>query len=298
MASNKYLPQYLIKACKQHPECGRAITYKNISEGVGPALNIHANGRDYEFVFSQSPFNDKAVVDMVIDKARAQEVLSSHILMPETKVFSKEEGVTSITGSIRAALDCGELVYPLVVKPNKESLSKGVFIMRDESELEESLKRCAEISHSSRSILVQEYIPSDMELRVMFFEGEVMAIINKNLADIEQGRDGPGVEDEWGKAALVWDEDLKQQLEEMTAYLSDCQGLVYGGLDIRVDSRNGDLYLLEANPAPMGYEILEFSLEGGQDIIDRITSRMLDKILQDNRPAMHTAPGYMADLDI
>lgn len=298
MTTNKYLPQYLIKACKQHPEYGRLITYKNISEGVGPALSIRANGQEFDFVFSQSPFNDEAAIALIVDKESAQEALSSHILMPATTIFSKSESLHDITALVQSMIASGEMEYPIVVKPNKESLSKGVFIVRDDAELQECVTRCSEISHSSGSILVQEYIPSDTELRVMFFEGEVIGIINKNLANIENTRVGPGVEDEWGKVFLIHDEELKDRLTEITRFLTEQHGLVYGGLDVRIDARNGDLYLLEANPAPMGYEILEFKLEGGQEIIDKITSKMLDKIVRDSQPALKSTPNVMAAMNL
>lgn len=287
MISTKYLSQYMITACKRHPEYGRSITYKSISEGVGPAIRISAHGQDYDFRFSQSPFNEDAAVDLVINKEKAQKVLSPHILMPETRIFSKSESLADIAASIRSALDIGALVYPLVVKPNHESLSLGVFVAWDDKELADSLNRCADISRSSNSILVQEYIPSDIELRVMFFEGEVMGVINKNLADIERTRAGSGVEDEWGQASLIQDEELDERLSEIIRFLDEQHGLVYGGLDIRVDSRSGDLYLLEANPAPMGYEILEYNLAGGQEMIECITSRMLDKIFLDSLRALN-----------
>ena len=283
MSSNKYLSQYMITACKQHPEYGRSLTYTSISEGVGPAIRISAYGQDFDFRFSESPFNEKEVVDFVTDKERAQEVLSSHIMMPETRIFPKNSSISDIATSIRNATDFGELDYPLVIKPNKESLSLGVFIIRDDTQLEESLKKCADISCSSTSILVQDYIPSDMELRVIVFEGDIAGIINKNLSDIECNRIDPAVENRWGKAALIHDRDLEDRLSEISCFLHEKHALVYGGLDIRIDSRSGDLYLLEINPAPMGYQIFEYDMAGGLDLVQRITHSMLDKIISDSK---------------
>ena len=124
-----------------------------------------------------------------------------------------------------------------------------------------------------------------------------MGVINKNLADIERERNGPDVEDEWGKISLIHDVELEKRLGEIVRFLDEQHGLVYGGLDFRVDSRSGDLYFLEANPAPMGYEILEYDLPGGPEIIERITGRMLDKILRDSRLIVTAAPQIMTELD-
>ena len=117
----------------------------------------------------------------------------------------------------------------------------------------------------------------------MVFEGDIAGIINKNLSDIERNRIDPAVENRWGKAALIHDRDLEDRLSEITCFLHEKYALVYGGLDIRIDSRSGDLYLLEINPAPMGYQILEYDMAGGLDLVQRITHSMLDKIINDSK---------------
>lgn len=135
--------------------------------------------------------------------------------------------------------------YPAVVKPADQGSSVGLFVVRDEAEAKEAIRKCLELS---KKVMVEEYIEGrDITVGILK---------EKALPPIEI-RPRKGVYDYESKYTkgmteylFVEDEDLTQKLQEIALLAHKSLELKdLSRIDFRVD-KDGTPYLLEVNTIP------------------------------------------------
>ena len=136
-------------------------------------------------------------------------------------------------------------IYPAVVKPADQGSSVGLFVVKDQKEAKEAIKKCFKIS---KKVMVEEYI-----------EGKdiTVGILKERALPPIEIRPRKGVYDYESKYTkgmteylFVEDEDLTQKLQEIALLAHKSLELKdLSRVDFRVD-KEGTPYLLEVNTIP------------------------------------------------
>jgi len=171
---------------------------------------------------------------IAMDKDMTKKVLSFHgIKVPSWICLREEEGEFSWDN------------YPAVVKPADQGSSVGLFVVKDQKEAKEAIKKCFKIS---KKVMVEEYI-----------EGKdiTVGILKERALPPIEIRPRKGVYDYESKYTkgmteylFVEDEDLTQKLQEIALLAHKSLELKdLSRVDFRVD-KDGTPYLLEVNTIP------------------------------------------------
>lgn len=135
--------------------------------------------------------------------------------------------------------------YPAVVKPADQGSSVGLFVVKDQKEAEEAIKKCFKIS---KKVMVEEYIEGK-DITVGILKGKALPPIEirprKGVYDYESKYTKGMTE-----YLFVEDEDLTQKLQEIALLAHRSLELKdLSRVDFRVD-KDGTPYLLEVNTIP------------------------------------------------
>lgn len=146
-------------------------------------------------------------------------------------------------------------VYPAVVKPADQGSSVGLFLVRDELELKENVRKCFEIT---KKVMIEEYI-----------EGRDVTVgILKNTPlppiEIKPKRGIYDYESKYTKGlseyVFLEDENLIKTLQEMALLVHTMLELKdFSRVDFRIDKR-GKPYFLEVNTIPGMTELSLFPM--------------------------------------
>lgn len=270
MATPKVLSQYMSRACRNHPLYGQSLQLEKLQDGFNGAVRILSNGINYDFFAGCAPFTDPETRELFDDKKRLHDTASHQILMPKTEAMPI--GISQDT--LIAQITASSLPYPRILKPNNESLTQGVVVLEHEEDVQHKLTESLSACTSSDHILLQEFIPAEQEFRVLCFEGDVILAYQREIAET-----GVSAARTPTNCHTASDPGILAQARETASCLYNEYGLVYAGLDVRIHSKTGDMYLLETNTSPRGLESLEFYLKNGKEALKELTDRMLDRMI-------------------
>lgn len=202
---------------------------------------------------------------LAMDKGRAKAVLASERVATPAGIRLSGRGALDFE-AINAELDLRGLQLPLVVKPNDEGSSVGVFICQEETEFAEALESLwgRPVIEGSASILVERYLDGP-EYTVGFFDevclGAIEVTPEAGFYDYQAK-----YESDKTRYEPVLDEALKLRLEAIgrEAYTAlGCRGVAR--VDVKAHRRadapdqgdradhyheNFELYVLEVNTIP------------------------------------------------
>ncbi len=146
-------------------------------------------------------------------------------------------------------------VFPAVVKPADQGSSVGLFLAKDEEELEEAVKKVLFIS---KKVLVEEYIEGrDITVGVLMDEPlpPIEILPKKGIYDYES-KYTKGM----SQYVFLDDEELTKKLQETALMVHRCLELKdISRIDFRV-SKDGTPYTLEANTIPGMTELSLFPM--------------------------------------
>lgn len=236
-----------------------------------PRRSILVNGQSFIFAFGQTPFNSHDAKKFIDDKARLYEAVHSVINCPETIIYNRSNPPDK--QKILDAVDDenSAIKFPLIVKLNRESKSKGVFIVSNEDDLQNALENLNEIQGDSDKILVQQCIYEAKEYRAVCFRGQMMFGYNRFPFNNLRGVFGQE------KRHALEDPDLVERINAMAEYLYKHHAVEYVGLDLRLDPQN-TFWLLEGNSSPLGLPIVANELPNGKKIIKNLTDCLLNAL--------------------
>jgi len=153
-----------------------------------------------------------------------------------TFCFLKEHGFTCPTtykdlDAVRKALNCGDISFPLIVKPRRGSASINVFTARNPAELEVFFNYADEMIVQPK-LTATEY---GVDVCSHLTSGEVLAVVIKRKITMRSG--------ETDQAMIVDHPKIEEMVRRLGSILK-----VPGPLDIDILEVDGMPYILEMNP--------------------------------------------------
>jgi len=159
-----------------------------------------------------------------------------------------------------------EFGYPLVAKEIKSSMGNGVFLLKDKKELKEYIK-------TNETLYIQEYLPIDRDLRVVYIGNKVVSAYYRIA---EEGSFHNNI----AKGASYSFENIPLKAVDLVDRMAKQLGINHAGFDIvEVD---GKFYVLEFN--------VLFGNEGLKEQGIRAEDYIYNYIV-DNNPNKPTFPG-------
>ena len=151
-----------------------------------------------------------------------------------------------------------ELDYPLIIKPDMNSGTRGTTVANDEAEVDEAVKACSALSRNGKAI-VEEYIPNDPETVIegevfihngqMLWDGLFRSIRSKAAPMIPMTYVFPLVEERV--------DELKVALE--AAF--QAAGVVHGEYNIEACFVDDKPFIIEINPRQGGNDLPRYVQE-------------------------------------
>lgn len=127
------------------------------------------------------------------------------------------------------------LKFPLALKPPAGSKGKGIFKIKNETELRQHL------TEAEFPILAQEWIENDGDYRLLVLGSEIIAQVHRqgtgDLNNLSQGGSGKVVE-------------LEAEQKEMALAAAGALGYDFCGVDLIQDQKSGQWLVMEVNRAP------------------------------------------------
>ncbi|MCX6783744.1 MAG: ATP-grasp domain-containing protein [candidate division WWE3 bacterium] len=228
----------------------------NYSEGIGGndhEAQISAICEILDLTYTGSSVLTSAII---LNKARTKEILKNyHIPTPEWIIINPISLITPIA-----------LSYPLIVKPNSEGSSKGIFNNNVVNNLEELTNVVTKIRDGLQgSVLLETYLPG-REFTVAMLRDQdawrVLPIIEVKFDELPDGMypidsyevkwiyDSPENKIEPLECPAKIDDKLRQRIKDIC--IRTCEALEvrdYCRIDVRLDA-NDNPYVLEVNSPP------------------------------------------------
>jgi glutathione synthase/RimK-type ligase-like ATP-grasp enzyme len=221
-------------------------------------LSIHFTNKDHYMMDSCLGINNEVEERLMKDKYSQYLVLAPHVAIPETRAFfdpqppytwtavTETKPIDSMVHEIDVAFK-----FPIVVKRNRGTRGRHVFMCQDLIQAKQALENIyakdqIEYDHVA---LVQQYIQSVHEYRVMMYRGKAELIHYKHHKKAEFcGSLNP---ERWrekhqGYISLLDKPEVIEFAERVMAILP----IRYCGLDI-IEDKTGKLWLLELNGTPL-----------------------------------------------
>jgi len=232
------------------------------------------------FSNSSVPFNREDVVSLCLDKDFSYRVLKNVVNMPKTrsyldphgnekynnyrKHFSSDEIITNVLNEFR---------LPVIIKMNKGSHGDNVFFCKTAEEISPAIGKIFDQNSKFYDYiaLAQEYISIKKEYRVIIFNKKIIFAYEKNIDEGKFTGNLSPLHWENSKAILMNDDELINKLTQFISPIFTQLDLIFGGLDIVMDSDN-QMWLIELNSKP-GFEY--FTQSNGNDEVVKMYEILL-----------------------
>ena len=261
-----------------------------------PFVTLTFNGKSFAFNFGKTPFNSDNASKLINDKWALYHASRSYVARPYTEGVQIEspqkdgEVFCDILSKINE--DDHVFSFPLILKPNNGSLGRNVFLARDEDQLSHAIKTIRADKKNGDRLIAQEYLGDEQgafdEIRAICLDGKSQIVFKRSTkevipANIMDPGKWPGL-----TYSEVNNQETTRQIDQLAGHLYQQHGISYIAFDLKLD-RNGTIWLLEGNSAPMGLNHLETELPNGRQQLEKLTDSMLKKISGESfLPAMGT----------
>jgi ribosomal protein S6--L-glutamate ligase len=142
-------------------------------------------------------------------------------------------------GKIRSAI--AFLKMPTIVKATHLGGGKMIYLAKNKAELKRILSK-----HAETEMILQEFIPNDLEYRIMVFENKASVAEKKIRVNKKEFRSNS----RFGtKEIFINMDEVPQDLKKISARASQIMDIQVAGVDI-IKGNNGKYYLTEINTAP------------------------------------------------
>ncbi len=296
----RYLAHYMIDAWrKRGGENFMPATIRRESFSESPEITFHYGGADFRFGFGHTPFNTKAAEQLISDKWEMYQSLGHVLPLPYTGIVAKNDprSDNDIAAEIaaKAADSSSPFSFPLVVKPSAGSLSRNVFIVKDQDQLVQAIHANRADSSNGDGILIQQYLGDEQglftEMRAICLDGRTHIAFDRTTeADIpDDVLTDPA---RWPGVVLteVTDPAITSQIDVIAEHLYENYGVSYVTFDMKRD-RTGKVWILEGNVAAMGMEAMQYGLQNGRTLVPGLAEKMLDKVVASS-PVLQIQPVY------
>ena len=240
-------------------EVGEQLGFKvSIFDDNGNFISVKNQKSNLFFCNYSTPFNDHSFYSIVKDKEFTYRLLKDVVKMPKTLVINDPN---YYGGEINNNIDLKKIEkinFPLVVKPNSLSKGRGVALCHNK---EEVLLAVENIFLNNKNYdylaLIQEYIKSEEEFRVVVFKNEITLVYSDKRL----------VEDE--------DKEVRGKLREFILPIFSVLDVGFAGFDIILDEE-GQFWLLEINSS-VGFE--NFARKYGEEKLKEMYKNILKSYL-------------------
>jgi len=243
-------------------------------------ISITLNGQTVIFCNWSTPFNSHSVSQLCLDKDYFYHVYRSVINFPKTHSFMspycsenyfpylKAETVTDIIQMVEK-----DFHYPLIVKKNRGSLGRQVFVADNKKQLEGAILSIfnKQSASSDYVCLIQEKIDIAKEYRVVYFRGELCFAYEKNIEDATFDDNLSPLHWEGATAVLTRDEEILSQIDAFCQPMFKKMMIPFCGLDVAQD-KQGTWWLIEANSSPGFSHIIS---AGEEEAVVNLYKKML-----------------------
>ncbi|MCB9976167.1 MAG: hypothetical protein H6858_01050 [Rhodospirillales bacterium] len=284
----KYLAHYMIEAWRRRGgDSFMPATIRRESFSESPEITFHTANGDFRFGFGKTPFNTADADLLISDKWRMFQTLGNALPLPFTERIGKRDvrGDAEIAAGIVAKTeDPGHpFSFPLIVKPSEGSLSRHVYIARDEQELVHALRENRSDTSYGDGVLIQQFLGDEQglftEMRAICLDGRTQIAFDRTTdQDIPAGvLTDPA---QWPGVRLRENLDIVvlAQIDVIAEYLYENYGVSYVTFDMKRD-RAGRVWIVEGNVAAMGLDVMERDLMNGRRIVPGLAEKMLDKVV-------------------
>ena len=231
----------------------------------------------------KTPFNSSAFTGICKDKEHGYELVRDLVSTPKTKGYldpdvddfydtylefrNYEEIITDIEQ---------EFSYPLVIKKNKWSQWRNVFLCRSREEVLESIKTVFKRDESyDYVVLAQEYIKIQREFRIIFFRWEIVFWYHRDYGDADFG--AQYWENSVGWAKDIVDNSIFERVQKEFWKICHFPGWELLALDI-AEREDGSLSLIELNSGP---KFSNYISDNGQEKVVEMYEKILKKLLSE-----------------
>ena len=264
----------LLKACQE-----LNINYEILHRHQN-LVRIKLKQKYYYFVNYTTPFNSKPITEIFKDKEYTYELLKDTIKMPKTigflSPFCDEKYQIYLNFKSLEAIEekiLKEFELPVIIKRNRGSSGKNVFLCQNEAEIADYIHKIFNINHkdSDYVALAQEYIKIAREYRAIFCQEKLVVLYEKDKSAAQYTGNLSPLHWEGAKARHITDANIISGLENFVQPIFQEVPVNYAGFDIAIDN-NGNYWLIEINSAP-NYDI--FTRDNDQEIIVEMFKKML-----------------------
>lgn len=160
--------------------------------------------------------------------------------MPDSRYLAAEQLTT-----VMAARLFEELGVPLVLKAPNSSFSAYVDKVTTP---EEFIKVGRKFLRRADRIVVQQYLPSDFDWRVITLDGRVLAVVKYGFAPAQWKLMDRSAEGEWANVSGIDPQDAHPKLLATALAAANAIGTSLYGVDLK--EIDGDYYVIEVNDNP------------------------------------------------
>ena len=152
----------------------------------------------------------------------------------------------------------GDLSFPVIIKPDMNSGTRGTTVANDEAEVEAAVKACSALSRNGKAI-VEEYVPIDPETVV---EGEIFVhkgqILWDGLFRSIRSKAAPMIPMTY---VFPLDEERVGELKDAVEAAFQAAGVVYGEYNIEASFMDDRPFIIEINPRQGGNDLPRYVME-------------------------------------
>jgi len=263
----------LIKACEN-----LGLAYELVHKHNFAIKVLARNGAEpLFFIYNKLPFNSACTARILDDKDLSYTILKNRVRLPKWRSYIDPKGeecdknhlkfssVRKIANDIREKFE-----FPMIVKRNRGSRGRNVFVCRTLKDVVQSLREVfrKESPYYDYLAIGQQYIESESEIRAIATPDKLLLAYSREL-DVSKLPDVITSES-WLDCVYkkICDKSL---LARIASYLEPVfEHIPVGvlGADISIDSR-GRMYLLELNHSPIFDLYIDYA--GDEDIVDVYT---------------------------
>lgn len=151
-----------------------------------------------------------------------------------------------------------ELSFPVIIKPDMNSGTRGTTVANDEAEVEAAVKACSALSRNGKAI-VEEYIPIDPETVV---EGEIFVHKGQMLWDglfrSIRSKAAPMIPMTY---VFPLDEERVEELKDVLEAAFQAAGVIHGEYNIEACFVDDKPFIIEINPRQGGNDLPRYVME-------------------------------------
>lgn len=152
----------------------------------------------------------------------------------------------------------GDLSFPVIIKPDMNSGTRGTTVANDEAEVEAAVKACSAISRNGKAI-VEEYVPIDPETVI---EGEIFVHNGQMLWDglfrSIRSKAAPMIPMTY---VFPLDEKRVEELKDALGVAFQAAGVIHGEYNIEACFVDDKPFIIEINPRQGGNDLPRYVME-------------------------------------